>query len=437
MQTQQPTPIQQWIDQLHTSDDPRERRTLLRRMTETVHGEDGHLRHEVVVALLWALRDNDPSVKRLAVAWLPRLDKTNPQVEDVAIAHIYNRDLRVREGATFFLWLISSKRCQSMMYEIVQTQDDRFPYKHWVFQLLSNQDIPVDILLQYLTDESALSHVLARLGEIHDERVVPALVAAINALPPSQTLRPLLLSALSRRDDVNINLIPHLRRWLKQVHQEEISLPLAELCRDHGGSTLTRPLLVNMQNEPAFILTLPQITYIDPKRKLVFLLDRVRIPELQNASIRALGYLGNPAAITPLMGYLRGNEEEVIVALANIGGAPAYQMLVRLLHNYWDDTHLLETIIAALGYVGEPAAAPHLVPLLHNPRPLVTAEAVRVLGELGNPAVIPDLAAKLDDHHDPDHGQTHGHTLSELAAHALEQIGTAEALAAIAKYREG
>ena len=216
MQTQPPTQMKQLIAQLHASDDPRERRTLLRRITETVHGEDGHLRHEVVVALLWALRDEDPRVKRLAVAWLPRLDKTNPQVEDVAIAHIYNRDLRVREGATFFLWLISSKRCQGMMQQIVRTQDARFPYKHWVFQLLSDQDIPIEILLQYLTDESALNHVLVRLGEIRDERVAPAIVAAIDDPTTIHAVRTRLFNALSNRDDISIDLVPHLRQWLKK-----------------------------------------------------------------------------------------------------------------------------------------------------------------------------------------------------------------------------
>lgn len=85
--------------------------------------------------------------------------------------------------------------------------------------------------------------------------------------------------------------------------------------------------------------------------------------------------------------------------------------------------------------MGDPAAAPHLVPLLYELRPVVTAEAVRALGGLGNPVVVPDLILKLGDHRDPDEGRTHGHTMSILAARALEAIGTPEALDAIARYR--
>ena len=181
--------INKWIDELQASAEPSKRRMLLRRITETVQGQAGLLRHEVIVTLLWALRDDDPSIKRLAIAWLPRLDRDNPQVEDVAIAHIYDKDLRVREGATFFLWLVSSKRCQGIMRQIIEKNDSRFPNKHWGFQLLSGQDIATDTLLQYLTDAAVLDHVLVRLAEIQDPSIAPALVAAIeqNYYPRTDT----------------------------------------------------------------------------------------------------------------------------------------------------------------------------------------------------------------------------------------------------------
>lgn len=426
--------IPDWIRELHAAEDPAQRRTLLRLLTETAQGDDALLPHAVVVALLWALRDPDPSVKRLAMAWLPRLDRDNPQVEDVAIAHIYDKDVRVREGATFFLWLVSSKRCQRIMREIVLTNDPRFPNKTWVFKLVANEDFAVEVLLPYLTDETALEAVLGRLNDIRDARIVPAIVRAIETPNLAASVRTTLFNALNRREDVAMNLVPHLQRWLRRTHPTEVREVLISLCQNYGDASLTKPLLLSMQNEPSLLLALPQMDFIEHERKLAFLLGQLHNWDLQPFAIPALGWLGDPAAITPIIGYLPRNEEVVVIALANIGGPQARDLLLNLLYRYWDDERTLKTIVGALDYIGDPTAAPHLVPLLYELRRFVTAEAVRALVGLGNPVVIPDLIAKLDDHRDPDDGRTHGHTMSELAARALERFGTPAALAALARH---
>jgi len=321
------------------------------------------------------------------------------------------------------------------MRQIVEKNDERFPYKNWVFQLLSNQEIPTETLFNYLTDETALDHVLVRLGELRDERVAPAMVQAIDAPHTPTAVRTRLFRALSRRDDIQMDLVPHLQRWLGQHHPAEIRDALITLCRHHGDPSLTKPLLVSMQNEDNLLLALPEMTFIEHERKLSFLLDRIRHIELRSSAIRALGWLGDPVALNIIMGYLQGNEQTVIIALANIGGERARDLLLLLFYRFWEDGDLLKTIIGALDYVGDPDVASHFIPLLYELRPQVTAEAVRALGGLANPIAIPDLIIKLGDYRDPDEGRTHGHSMSYLAARALEEIGTPAALEAVARYR--
>ena len=232
-----------------------------------------------------------------------------------------------------------------------------------------------------------------------------------------------------------MNLAPYLRRWLRHHHPVDARTALVALCRDYGDVSLTKPLLIAMQNEKALVLAIPDITYIEDERKLAFLLDRIQIEKLRSPAIRALGWLGDPTALSTIMDYLEGNEQDVIIALANIGGEQSRDLLVSLLGRYGENIDNLKTIVRALDYVGDPVAAPYLVSLIHELRPYVTAEAVRVLGNLRNPVVIPDLIAKLDDPRDPDQGRTHGHSMSYLATRALEAIGTPEALAAIQQQR--
>lgn len=65
---------------------------------------------------------------------------------------------------------------------------------------------------------------------------------------------------------------------------------------------------------------------------------------------------------------------------------------------------------------------------LHNEDWTVQVKAVRTLGELGDPRAIPDLIEAMYD--------THITSVSTIAASALEEIGTPEAIVAVQQWRQ-
>lgn len=138
---------------------------------------------------------------------------------------------------------------------------------------------------------------------------------------------------------------------------------------------------------------------------LIEVLD-VNDPLTRDMAADVLGRLGDPRAIQPLAVVFREHGLQDRAQTARFGAADALEMF------------------------GEDAL-PIFQEALEDPYPEIRARAVMALGNIGSTRSVPSLIAALADEAYPFAADQSEYRVGDLAAAALEQIGSPEALAAV------
>ena len=157
-------------------------------------------------------------------------------------------------------------------------------------------------------------------------------------------------------------------------------------------------------------------------------------PLVRRDAAQALQRVRDASAVPSLILALQDETSLVRNAAANAlahMGASAVPELLRMMHN--QDPNARRIAIGVLGRVGDMSALPDLVPCLQDEDSDVRAMAVTALGQIGHPASAPYLMRSLSDKHVPRWSKK---SISEMAASALEQIGTEEAMSIISRFRQ-
>ncbi len=120
---------------------------------------------------------------------------------------------------------------------------------------------------------------------------------------------------------------------------------------------------------------------------------RHRDPAVQYEAAEALGVLGEPSAVSPLVAALTGDRYSGVrwkaaEALARIG-SPAVEPLIGALGDSDEDVRWKAAI--ALGEIGDPRAIPPLIALLEDQDRFVQSRAAYALGQFGSAALSPLL----------------------------------------------
>jgi HEAT repeat protein len=149
----------------------------------------------------------------------------------------------------------------------------------------------------------------------------------------------------------------------------------------------------------------------------------------------ALGWLRDPAAVSSLLEALGDKDWRVRkVAAETLGwiGKPALEGLLNALN---DTSNNVRRVAAeALGRIGDPMAVSPLLDLLRDDQSEVRAAAMEALGWIRDPSAALSLMECLADTTTLKYDERR---LCDIAAGALEQIGTEDALAALEWWRQG
>jgi HEAT repeat protein len=115
--------------------------------------------------------------------------------------------------------------------------------------------------------------------------------------------------------------------------------------------------------------------------------EPLEAPYLREAAVRALGHLGNAAAVGPLCGVLRAGEANLKIeaarALGNLGDERAVECLGAALRD--GVANLQMEAASALGSIGDARAVECLTAALEADNPVVRSAVARALETAQNP----------------------------------------------------
>ena len=135
--------------------------------------------------------------------------------------------------------------------------------------------------------------------------------------------------------------------------------------------------------------------------------------KVRAAAADALGHLGDPRAVEPLVATLGDDDmhvrEAAAGALGHLGDPRAVDSLAAILC----DTDVLDAAFSALVTIGAPCV-PALVATLKDDKFSVRTDAAKALGQIGDARAVEPLIATLRDSKEP---------VREAAAEALDRLG--------------
>jgi len=143
-------------------------------------------------------------------------------------------------------------------------------------------------------------------------------------------------------------------------------------------------------------------------------------PDVRCEAVEAIGRNRFSEGVGPLMNMLADRScvtHQVVLALGRIGNPSAVEPLIVLLHD--SDSQLRLEAATSLGQIGNSRATDDLIAALGDDNWMVAAAAVKALGLIGHPKAVPPLIALL--------GGDDG-AVASVAAEALGGIGDGRAV---------
>ena len=243
------------------------------------------------------------------------------------------------------------------------------PNRHTAITILAQvrHSITIEPLIQVIDDPDPQlrSLVVEALGSFHDPRIPPLLLTKLSDVAP--TVRKAAVIALSLRSDIaaELDLSQHLRPLL-------FDLNLA-VCQATALGLARLPDHLNIKVLTAVLLS-PQTP-----------------PELQSSIILALGWIGTVSAIDSLMAAFPqvapSLAPEIAIAIGKTEQERVYASQVLANHLQIltpSDTIIKQEIATALGNLNNPAIVPELVRLLNDPVDRVKLYAINAISKLQN-----------------------------------------------------
>jgi HEAT repeat protein len=154
------------------------------------------------------------------------------------------------------------------------------------------------------------------------------------------------------------------------------------------------------------------------------------------AIVRSLAKIGHASAIPKLVEQL--NDDHALVrevAVQVLGEFQVRSAVPDLLDCLDDEGFVARAAIEALGDIGARDAVEPLIHILEGSDGQLQWSIIEALGKIGDPDAVEALLPYLQVDEMPLWDETGEHRLNHVTAKALEQIGTSEALQAIANWR--
>jgi HEAT repeat protein len=346
---------------------------------------------ESIPIVIDALRDSDPSIRNAAATYFTPAQTADPQVAQGLIALVQDPDSSVSWSAIQSLATSRDPKAIDAMLADAQGKNPKVD-PHIAMALLAKVQDPraFKLLVDSLASSDMQSAMIAaeQLGNLRDARAVPALAAAAAGKVPSVALEA--ITSLGRIGP------PAADALIGLLNQPGLQNGVIDALAFGKDPRAVPPLLALLQSpykgapQPygAAITQTPD----DP--------GPVR-PMTYSALLSALGQLGDPRAIAPLINYMKNGpvgRNIVPQELANLGSA-SIEPLIPLLHDSNENTRRLAAeALSDLAIKNQKDTRPHdaLVAAVNAHDVAIMGGAYQFYVSLGKPGTETDLVAALE-----------------------------------------
>ena len=346
---------------------------------------------ESIQVAIAALHDPDPSVRNAAAVYLKPAQTSDPQVAQALIALVEDRDSSVSWSALNTLATSRAPSAVDAMLNFAQGKNPKIDPYQAMGVLGKVQDVRAfNLLLATLKSKDSRMAMIAaeQLGDPHNASAVPALAAAAKSGIPSVAS-----TAITSLGKIGAPAVDALIGLLNQPGLQQFVIGALANTKDPRAvppllAMLATPYRGTPQPYGAAIIQ----TADDP--------GPVR-PMTYQALLSALGQLGDPRAIAPLIDYMQNGPVGrglVPGELAAIGNA-SIQPLIPLLRDPNQNTRRLAAeALSDLAIKQSKDARPSdaLVAAMSAHDIAITAGAYQFYVSLGKPGTETDLVAALD-----------------------------------------
>jgi HEAT repeat protein len=352
---------------------------------------------ESIPIAIAALQDPDPSVRNAAAVYLSPAQVSDPQVAQALIALAQDRDSSVSWSAVQTLASSRDPKAIDAMLSFAQGKNPKVD-PHQAMALLGRVQDPraFALLVESLpsTDTQMAVTAAEQLGDLHDPRAVPALAAAARANVPAVAS-----DAMISLGKIGSPATEALIGLLNQPGLQNVAIGALANTKDPRA---VPPLIVLLQTpykgtpQPYGAAITQTADDPGPLRPMTY-----------TALLDALGQLGDPRAVAPLIDYMKSGpvgRDLVPRQLAQLGSA-SIEPLIPLLHDSNENTRRLAAeALSGLAMKSTKDTRPHdaLVAAIGTHDVAIIAGAYQFYVALGTPGTETGLVAALQ--HFPNQG---------------------------------
>jgi HEAT repeat protein len=354
----------------------------------------GKLRHaSAVVPLIEALNDKDPVVRWRAAEALGRL--RDVQAVSPLIHALEDRNWEVRREAATALGRIGDTSAVESLTDALSDDDQKVRREAATALGQIGETCAVEPLAHALSDDDqeVRREAATALGQIEDARAVESLRAALS--DSAQEVRERAAEALGRVGDTRAveALIVAFDDSAQEVRRR-----IAEALGQLGDTRAVEALIAALKDSDAFVRgeVIQALGKLEDKRALISLVASLKDSnhEVRLRAAEALGRLGDKGALKPLIAALGDSREEVrLCATRSLGQIWELPALTQLGSRSWQNRL---KAAEALGELGEPRSVRPLIAALNDSHPQVQSAVAAALGKIGKPAIQPLILALRD-----------------------------------------
>lgn len=382
-----------------------------------------------VPGLLRALNDPQAVVRKESAVALSLI--RDPETIASLLTLLRDIDWEVRKTAADALASIGTSAIPGLLRMLQDASNDVRRIAILVLGRLGDAMAVPALLIELKTSNTDVrAAAVHALGQIRDEEAIPELTKCLSDQSKprwiKQTIGELALNALE--SIASEDAMRAIQKWQADRQNETSDSEIDSVAPDKSAAVAQSRL-----QEAKGTKTKKRVSRDNAQEIMKALRHKDWV--VRKSAVVQLSETANLKALQLLLPLLEDVEEDVRLAVVSgLKHFPAERVLKPALQALHDDADVVsDEAVSILALVGSPAVEP-LKKLLNDEDVNTRGRAVEALGKIGNPAVIPDLTRLL---YDMDIPRLEDKPICDIAAEALQAIGTDEAKAALVHWRQG